>query len=73
MQAVSIFLPFFNLRNLLYLIRRTAARLLEVTSDTIGEIAARCGYATYSHFFRSFCRAYGLSPEAWRQARRIGG
>lgn len=75
-HLIVLFRRAYGVTPIAYLERRRlqeAARLLEVTSDPIGEIAARCGYATYSHFFRSFCRAYGLSPEAWRQARRIGG
>ncbi len=45
---------------------------MEVTSDSLESIALRCGFPSYSHFYKLFLRKNGLSPEAWREERRIG-
>ena len=39
---------------------------------SLGEIAARCGYADQAHFTRSFKAATGLTPRAWRLAGHGG-
>ena len=49
-----------------------AEHLMEVTSDTLENIALQCGFFNYSHFYRLFMRRNGLSPEKWRERRRIG-
>ena len=48
------------------------AKLLLGGEDTLGEIAARCGFADQAHFGRSFKAATGLTPRAWRMAGRAG-
>lgn len=45
---------------------RLAARLLATTSDTVTDIAARCGFASQSYFTRCFRRAHGMSPREFR-------
>jgi AraC-like DNA-binding protein len=47
-----------------------AAELLRLHADslTISEVAARCGYDDSNYFSRSFRRATGLSPRAYRRA-----
>lgn len=45
---------------------RHASVLLTTTSETVGSIGRRCGYATLSHFSASFQRAYGRSPREHR-------
>jgi AraC family transcriptional regulator len=47
-----------------------AQGLLELSSQSLNEIAAACGFASQSHFSRVFTRAMGLSPGAWRRLRR---
>ena len=49
-----------------------AKQLMEVTSDPLEDIAAQCGFQTYSHFYRLFHREHQLSPELWRKRRRLG-
>ena len=44
-----------------------AMYLLEVTSDTIENVAYASGFRDYSHFYRQFCRKNGMSPQAWRE------
>ena len=39
-----------------------AKYLLEVTSDTLEDIAVQSGFRNYSHFYKLFCRESGLSP-----------
>ena len=56
-----------------YLVRsrlRHAARLLAQGSQAIGEIAYEVGFGDLSNFIRTFRRAAGISPRAFRQASR---
>ena len=46
-----------------------AAHLLRGTTDPVGQIAARVGYASEAAFSRAFSRAYGSSPRAWRSEK----
>jgi AraC family transcriptional regulator len=47
-----------------------ARGLLEQSSQSLSEIASACGFASQSHFTRTFTRAMRLSPGAWRRLRR---
>ena len=38
---------------------------------TVEQIALACGFSSLSDFSRSFRRAYGLSPTAWRRQRQM--
>jgi AraC-like DNA-binding protein len=54
-----------------YLLRarlRRAARMLVDTPAAITDIAADVGFGDLSNFVRTFGRAAGLSPRAYRQA-----
>jgi len=56
-----------------YLVRarlRKAAQALVGTETSITEIALDVGFGDVSHFVRSFRRAAGVSPRAFRQAAR---
>ena len=56
-----------------YLVRsrlRAAARRLTEGDQPITEIALDCGFADLSNFVRSFRRAAGVSPRAFRRAAR---
>jgi AraC family transcriptional regulator len=56
-----------------YLLRcrlRKAARLLADEDRAITEIALDVGFADLSNFVRSFRRAAGVSPRAYRQTAR---
>ena len=44
-----------------------AQKLLAGTDLPLSEIAARCGYCHASFFIRTFRRATGLTPAAWRK------
>ena len=48
------------------------AKELLLGTGSLGEIAARCGFADQSHFTRSFKAATGRTPRTWRLARRGG-
>ena len=45
---------------------------MEMTSETLENVAAACGFRNYSHFYRLFVRKNRLSPEKWREAKRLG-
>lgn len=47
-----------------------AVLLLSTTSASIGEIAARCGFATLAHFSNCFRDTYGATPRAFRMNER---
>ncbi len=51
---------------------KNAEYMIEATSKAIEGIAIVCGYSSYSHFYRQFVRRNGVSPEKWREQRRIG-
>jgi AraC-like DNA-binding protein len=58
-----------------YLVRsrlRHAARLLAENEEPVTAVALEVGYADLSNFVRSFHRAAGMSPGAYRQAVRRG-
>lgn len=48
-----------------------AADLMKLTNDSIGEIAAKCGYPNQLHFSRAFKKRYGISPREWRAQNRL--
>jgi AraC-like DNA-binding protein len=51
---------------------RRARHLLQVTQSTVKEIADGCGFASVSHFTRSFRRRFGMPPGEIRQALGSG-
>jgi AraC family transcriptional regulator len=48
----------------------TAQGLLLNSQMSLGEIAEACGFSDQSHLTRVFARMVGISPGAWRRARR---
>lgn len=50
---------------------RKAEYLIEVTSEPLEAIAVQCGFPNYSYFYKLFRREHGLSPDAWREKKRI--
>lgn len=48
-----------------------AADLMKLSNDSIGEIAAKCGYPNQLHFSRAFRKRYGISPREWRSQNQI--
>jgi transcriptional regulator GlxA family with amidase domain len=49
-----------------------ARHLLQVTQSSVKEIADGCGFASVSHFSRSFRRRFGMPPGEIRQALGSG-
>ena len=49
-----------------------AQYLMEVTSDSIESISLACGFKNYSHFYKLFIRKNNISPEKWRERKRLG-
>lgn len=48
-----------------------AADLMKDTGESIGAIAAQCGYPNQLHFSRAFHKRYGLSPREWRIQNQV--
>lgn len=57
-------------RYLLDLRLHQACELLDATSLTVAQVAARCGFEDTSHFARQFARRLGQSPSAWRTRQK---
>lgn len=51
---------------------RQAAKLLRVSDMPVKQLAARLGYASRSHFSRSFSQQFGLAPQDYRDAQASG-
>lgn len=51
---------------------KKAEYLLEVTSDPIETISSQCGFECYSNFYKLFVRKNQLTPQKWREYRRMG-
>jgi AraC-like DNA-binding protein len=47
-----------------------ACILLEQTALPIQEVSARCGFSNQRYFSTVFKQAKGMTPTAWREARR---
>ena len=43
-----------------------AAEQMKTTRNSIGDIAALCGYPNQLHFSRAFTKRFGVSPREWR-------
>ncbi|MCI8303841.1 MAG: AraC family transcriptional regulator [Lawsonibacter sp.] len=48
-----------------------AADLMKNTNNSIGDIAALCGYPNQLHFSRAFKKRYSFSPREWRLQHQI--
>lgn len=74
-HIINLFKKTFSMPPVAYInhIRlQKAEYLMEVTSDSIEEIAGQCGFHNYSHFYKLFVRRNRLSPDKWREQKRIG-
>jgi AraC-like DNA-binding protein len=47
-----------------------ARRLLDGTDLTVAAVGARVGFRDPGYFVRTFRRAHGTAPQAWRRAGR---
>lgn len=47
-----------------------AATLLQTTDLLVKQIAYECGFATPSHFIRSFKKEFGYTPETYRKRNK---
>jgi AraC family transcriptional regulator len=49
---------------------KRARHLLEITDQSVTQIALECGFVQPSHFATTFRKQIGMSPRAWRASRR---
>lgn len=73
-HIINVFKEEYNLTPFEYINNlriQEAEHLLEVTSDSIHNIAQLCGFDNYSHFYRLFRRKNAVSPVEWRNGKRI--
>jgi len=71
-HIISVFKKEFGITPVQYindLKLKRAGYLLEVTSDTMENIAIKSGFNDYSHFYKLFYRKNGLSPSQWRREK----
>lgn len=72
-HIINLFKQDFNMTPLTYLQRarlKQAKKLIESDNASLAQVAALCGFPTYSHFYRSFHKTYHVSPEEWRLRKR---
>lgn len=50
-----------------------AQRMMLESQDSLGQIALDCGFSDQAHFTNVFRRTVGVTPGAWRRARRAAG
>lgn len=50
---------------------RRAEYLIKTTSDSLESIALASGFHHYSYFYKLFVRKNGMSPEKWREKKRL--
>ena len=48
-----------------------AAEQMKTTRNSIGDIAALCGYPNQLHFSRAFKKRFGVSPREWRTQNAV--
>lgn len=73
-HIINIFKRAFDMTPIAYInhIRlQKSEHMMEVTSDSIESISLLCGFKNYSHFYKLFLRKNGLSPEQWRNNKRM--
>lgn len=73
-HIIHLFRAEFGLTPVEYLNRlrlQKARHLLESTAEPLEAVALDCGFRSYSHFYRMFCRESGMPPIQWRQKSRI--
>lgn len=74
-HIIHLFREAFDLTPVSYLnqirLRKAEHRIIAF-SDSLEQIALQCGFQTYSHFYKLFCREHGISPEQWRRQKRLG-
>jgi AraC family transcriptional regulator len=57
-----------------YIVRARVARarrLMTTTSESLSQIALTCGLLDQSHLCRTFRKATGVTPGAWRRSREV--
>lgn len=73
-HIIHLFQEAFDATPIAYINRirlRKAEHRMIVFSESLEQIALQCGFRTYSHFYKLFCREHSLSPEQWRQKKRL--
>jgi AraC-like DNA-binding protein len=69
-----LFTRAFGLTPHAFVVRRRlelAARLMLESTESLTDIALCCGFSDQAHLCKHFRRSMGVSPAAWRRARRL--
>ena len=73
-HIINIFKEEFHITPFAYMNQlriKQAEQLLEITSQSAESICYECGFNNYTHFYKLFLRANGVSPTAWRKNKRV--
>jgi AraC family transcriptional regulator of arabinose operon len=68
-RATHFFKQYFGLTIMQYLVNVRLDRAVDrmkYTTQTLEQIAADCGFGSYTHFFNTFKEKFGLSPTDFR-------
>lgn len=73
-HIINIFRKSYGITPMAYLQRQRLQKseyLIEMTSDTIESISEACGFNNYSNFYKLFVHKNNISPEKWREKKRL--
>lgn len=73
-HIINLFRKNYGMTPIAYLQEQRLQRaeyLMETTSDSLESIALASGFHHYSYFYRLFLRKNGISPEKWREKKRL--
>ncbi len=75
-HIINIFKKTYGITPITYLQQqrlRKSEYLTETTSDTLESISEASGFNSYAYFYKQFVRKNGISPEKWRENKRLIG
>lgn len=73
-HIINLFEKNYGMTPIAYLQEQRLQRaeyLMETTSDSLETVALASGFHHYSYFYRLFVRKNGVSPEKWREQKRL--
>lgn len=73
-HIINIFKKAYGMTPIAYLQKQRLQQceyLMEMTSDSLENIATAGGFNNYSYFYKLFIRKNGISPEKWRENKRL--
>ena len=73
-HIINVFKKSYGTTPITYLQRQRLQKseyLMEMTSNSLESIAESSGFNSYAYFYKLFTRKNGISPEKWREKKRL--